>query len=72
MADAPERIWIEDERAEGGSCRVHTEGTEGARKYGTEYIRADVARADLTTVTPPADMTKGDNHDQDANGHQAG
>ena len=47
MAEAPERLWIEDEQAEGGTCYVHTEGTEGARKYGTEYIRADVARAAL-------------------------
>lgn len=43
MAEEPERLWIEDEQAEGGTCYVHTEGTEGARKYGTEYIRRDPA-----------------------------
>ena len=30
MSEAPERIWIDDERAYGGECHVYTEATEGA------------------------------------------
>lgn len=40
MTDAPERIWIEDERTEGGICHVHNEPSEGVLKYGTPYILA--------------------------------
>lgn len=40
MSDAPERIWLEDERPYGGICHVHNEPTEGVLKYGTPYILA--------------------------------
>lgn len=40
MTDAPERIWLEDERPYGGICHVHNEPTEGVLKYGTPYILA--------------------------------
>ena len=42
--EAPERIWIDDERPIGGICHVYNEATEGVLKYATEYIRADLAR----------------------------
>lgn len=49
------KSMIEIEPSEvGGTCYVHTEGTEGARKYGTEYIRADVARADAELAVAEA------------------
>jgi hypothetical protein len=36
----PERLWIEDERPDGGACHVHNEPSEGVLKYGTPYILA--------------------------------
>ena len=39
---APERIWVEDERAEGGGIWLH----EGRPSYQDEYIR-EYVRADL-------------------------
>lgn len=45
--EAPERIWIEDERPYGGMCHLHSEGTLGQIIYGVEYVRADLL-ADMT------------------------
>jgi hypothetical protein len=50
MTDAPERIWIEDERSIGGTCHVHNEPTDCVLKYAIEYVRADLSVA--VTVKP--------------------
>ena len=39
---APERIWVGDERPVGGTIHVWNELAENARRYATEYIRADL------------------------------
>ena len=42
MSDAPERIWVDDERAQGGGVHVWATLEEHARQYATEYVRADL------------------------------
>jgi hypothetical protein len=39
---APERIWVGDERPVGGTIHVWNELAENARRYATEYTRADL------------------------------
>jgi hypothetical protein len=39
---APERIWVGDERPVGGTIHVWNELAEHARRYATEYTRADI------------------------------
>lgn len=56
---APDRIWIEDERPEGGQCHVHNVPSEGVLLYGVEYVRADLARASLAeALAVPTDDTQ--------------
>jgi hypothetical protein len=50
MTEAPERIWIEDERPEGGSCHVYDDPTPGVLKYAVEYIRKDVVQDLIDTI----------------------
>ena len=45
MSDAPERIWVEDERPLGGICHVYSELDVNARKWAIEYVRADIVDA---------------------------
>lgn len=40
---APERIWVDGERAKGGEVYVWNNLPEHLRKFSTEYIRADLA-----------------------------
>ena len=47
MSEAPERIWIEDERPDGGSCHVYNAPTPGVLKYAVEDDRADTLQAQL-------------------------
>jgi hypothetical protein len=56
MSDAPERIWIDDERPSGGVCHVYTEVVAGVplHLYGVEYIRADLYNN--TTLKAAVDM----------------
>lgn len=45
MSDAPERIWVDDERPLGGICHVYSELDVNARKWVIEYVRADIVDA---------------------------
>jgi hypothetical protein len=61
---APERIWVGDERPVGGTIHVWNELAENARRYATEYIRADLVpdpaalvRAALEAAATQADYT---------------
>jgi len=47
---APERIWVEDERGDGGQCHVHNTSSYGARLYGVEYIRTDIHEAEVARL----------------------
>ena len=53
MTDAPERIWVEDERSLGGTVHVWDDLPEVARHYAAEYIRADLVEALEAEVTYP-------------------
>lgn len=48
--EAPERIWIEDERAEGGDVHIYTDLPELAQQFATSYIRADLLDAHIGAV----------------------
>jgi len=43
--NAPERIWLDDERGIGGEANVFDVSDEGVLKYCTEYVRVDLHRA---------------------------
>lgn len=45
MTKAPERIWVEDERPEGGSVHVYDAPAGGVVDYTIEYVRADLTPA---------------------------
>lgn len=45
MTDAPERIWIEDERSEGGQIHVYERQPSYIDDMVAEYIRADIHTA---------------------------
>ena len=45
MSDTPERIWVDDERPEGGGVHVWADLSEHARQWAVEYIRADLVEA---------------------------
>jgi hypothetical protein len=62
MADAPERIWVDDERPIGGQVHVWDEMPDDGKEYCTEYVRADLTpswhRIDDPDNPPPKDGTK--------------
>lgn len=43
MSDLPERIWVDDERPEGGMCYVYEVPTAGVLQWATPYVRADLS-----------------------------
>lgn len=56
MTDAPERIWIEDERPHGGICFVHSEGDAGRNAIaadGGDKARAALSKLEKVAACPP-------------------
>jgi len=46
MSEAPERIWIDDERKIGGVCHVFCED-DPAHEYADEYTRTDLVQSQI-------------------------
>ena len=50
MSDTPERIWVDDERPEGGEVHVWADLCEQSRQWAVEYIRANVHAARIADL----------------------